>query len=181
MNFRVSTAILALCILMLPAVAGAQARGRTDGPEGSEIGKGGYVRPTSGNISLSLDWGGALATGPQSGAGVPIFVGLNAGYWLDDWMVLELNPQYVFRTGDINLLVGPRFRTPAFPVALTGGLKAGAIFVDGRGVRFGLSPQAGLDVVVRRNVLAGLNYALDIPIGAPGYTHRVFMSIGYRF
>ncbi len=181
MNTRVFAAMLAACALCLPAAAGAQGRGRTDGEEGSEFGKGGYDKPTSGKFSLSLDWGGALGTGPLQGNGVPIFVGLNAGSWLDDWMVLEANPQYVFRNNNINLLIGPRFRTPMFPVALSGGLKAGAIFVDGRGVRFGLSPQAGADVLIRRNVLAGLNYALDIPIGAPGFTHRIFMSIGYRF
>ncbi|MFN7131334.1 MAG: hypothetical protein ACK4N5_04585, partial [Myxococcales bacterium] len=81
MNHRLFASLLALCAtLAFPAASFAQDRGRTDGPEGSEYGKGGYDKPSGGRFSLSLDWGGALSSAPLTSAGAPIFVGINAGW-----------------------------------------------------------------------------------------------------
>jgi hypothetical protein len=62
------------------------------------------------------------------------------------------------------------------------GLKAGAFFVPDEGLRFGLSPQAGVDMfLLNERVVLGLGYALDIPIAQRGITNRLFMNVGYRF
>jgi hypothetical protein len=171
--------LLMVAVLAGPAAALAQERGRTDGPEGSEYGKGGYSRAGGGNFSLGLDWGAALEGGPASGP--PLFVGVTAGYWGDEWFVLEASGAYLLNSERVNLLVGPRFRTAFWPVSFSVGLKAGAITSPAQGLRFGLSPELGFDTVVGDHVLLGLGYALDLPLGGLGAAHRIFMKIGYRF
>jgi hypothetical protein len=172
----------------LPALA--QERGRTDGPEGSEYGKGGYEELHGGQFSLEFNWGAALnAEEPPRGApeGPPLFLGLTASFWADDWFQLDATGSYVLDGGRLNLMVGPRFRTYGYPLSLHLGLRAGAIYMPEIGTRFGLSPIIGADVPVDRgeNLLLGLSYSPDIPLPAEDdggdICHRVFMSIGYRF
>jgi hypothetical protein len=167
-----------LAVLLAVGIGGAafaQGRGRTDGPEGSEYGKGGYADPGAGQFSLTLNWGAALSEGSP-----PLFVGLTGTFWADEWFVLDVSPAYLFNTGRVNLLLGPRFRTSAYPVSLSLGLQAGPVIVRDDGLRFALSPQAGVETIVKDHFVAGLGYAWDIAFGA-GNEHRVFMSMGYRF
>jgi hypothetical protein len=174
----------------MPWVASAQERGRTDGPEGSEYGKGDYQGLNEHRFSLELNWGAAVnGESPPAGApeGPPLFLGLTASFWGDDWYQLDFTGAYVLDGGRVDLLVGPRFRTYGYPLSLHAGLKAGAIFIPEVGVRFGLSPQVGADLLVgnRDDIILGLAYALDIPLPARAdggsNTHRVFMNVGYRF
>ena len=188
---RVWGALALLIAMPLPALA--QERGRTDGPEGSEYGKGGYepLRGSGrGRLSLEFDWGAAVTQDPApSGApeGPPLFVGLTASFWGDDWFQLDVSGAYLLDGGRLDLLMGPRFRTYGYPISFHAGLKAGAIFIPEVGTRFGLSPQVGMDLVMgdQENILMGLSYALDIPLPAEAdggsNAHRVFMSVGYRF
>lgn len=66
---RHSTLCGALMLLAAaaPLTAGAQERGRTDGPEESEYGKGGYADPGGRGVSLQLDW--ARPSTPRSRPG----------------------------------------------------------------------------------------------------------------
>lgn len=176
---------------LLPLTVGAQERGRTDGPEGSEYGKGGYEDLNGGRrFSLELNWGAAINQGTSpDGApeGPPLFIGVTGSFWGDDWYQLDFTGTYAMDGGRMNLLVGPRFRTYGYPLSFHAGLKAGAIYIPEVGTRFGLSPQIGADVLVgnREDIILGLAYALDIPLPAwsdgRNNTHRVFMSLGYRF
>lgn len=175
---------------LVPMWAGAQERGRTDGPEGSEYGKGGYQDLNGGQFSLEFNWGAAIneETSPEGAPeGPPLFLGVTGSFWGDDWYQLDFTGVYVLDGGRFDLLVGPRFRTYGYPLSLHAGLKAGAIFIPEVGVRFGLSPQVGADLLVgnRDDIILGLAYALDIPLPARAdgrsNTHRVFMSLGYRF
>ncbi|WP_224244241.1 hypothetical protein [Hyalangium gracile] len=186
---RVWGAVVLLAAMPLPALA--QERGRTDGPEGSEYGKGGYSRPSGrSQLSLQLDWGAGVNQEPppeDAPEGPPLMVGLTASFWGDDWFQLDFSGAYLMDGGRVNVLVGPRFRTYGYPLSLHVGLKVGAIFIPELGVRFGLSPQGGADLLLgdRENIILGLTYALDIPLPAEAdggsNTHRVFMSVGYRF
>lgn len=177
-------------LALLPVSARAQERGRTDGPEGSEYGKGGYQDLNGGQFSLEFNWGAAVnQESSPAGApeGPPLFLGVTASFWGDDWYQLDFTGAYVLDGGRVDLLVGPRFRTYGYPLSLHAGLKAGAIVIPEVGVRFGLSPQVGADLLVgnRDDIILGLAYALDIPLPAEAdggsNTHRVFMSLGYRF
>ncbi len=177
---------LSVVFLAPAAPAFAQARGRTDGPEGSEFGKGGYERigGLSGRFSLELNWGAAVEGSSNEGFktdGAPIFIGGTATYWAWDWFLLDVSGAYIVQSKKGEVLVGPRFRTLLFPVGLSVGLKAGPIFIPNLGTRFGISPQAGLDLVLAEHFVLGLMYAPDIAIGSGGVTHRVGMNVGYRF
>jgi hypothetical protein len=83
--------------------------------------------------------------------------------------------------------VGPRFRTSGYTRRLHLGLTAGAIVIPEVGLRFGLSPQVGADLLLgdHDKIILGLAYAPDIPlpveIDGDSVTHRLFMSLGYRF
>jgi hypothetical protein len=179
-HVKASGALLCALALAMPFAANAQERGRTDGPEGSEYGKGGYDSPNTGKVSLQLDWGAAVAT--PVNIGTPLFLGLTGGYWMGDWMALEATGLYIFsNSGAFEAMVGPRFRTGSYPVGFSLGVKGGAFIPSAGVVRFLLSPQVGADVMINRNLLLGLNYALDLPIGSGGVIHRVYMNVGYRF
>ena len=174
-----------VAVMVAPLSAHAQPRGRTDGPEGSEYGKGGYSRARDSHFSLELNWGAAFAarlSEAETLSGPPLFIGATASLWGDDWYQFDLSGAYVMQSGQVNFLVGPRFRTAGFPVSLNAGLKAGAFLVPDEGLRFGLSPQAGVDLLLaNERVVLGLGYALDIPIATRGITNRLFMNVGYRF
>jgi hypothetical protein len=160
----------------IPALA--QSRGRTDGPEGSEYGKGGYSRLGGEQFSLAFDWGASIEADNSK---TPLFVGLTASYWSTDWFLLDFSSAYLLSSKRYNILLGPRFRSITYPVSLSIGLKAGPIFLQDGGVRFGLSPQIGGDLLLERRIILGLGYAPDIPLGSGGVAHRIFMTLGYRF
>lgn len=177
---------LLLLATAAPLTAGAQSRGRTDGPEESEYGQGGYGDPGGRGVSLQLDWGAAGNTEePARNApdGPPLYVGATLSLWGDDWYQLDASGAYIFDGGRFVAMVGPRFRTWGWPLVFTAGLRAGAIVIPDEGLRFGLSPLVGAEFVLGDddNIILGLNYTPDIPIGDGGITHRLGMSIGYRF
>ena len=101
-------------LAVIPLSASAQERGRTDGPEGSEYGKGGYESLDEDRLSLELHWGAAVnQESSPAGApeGPPLFLGLTASFLGDGWYQLDFTGAYVFDGGRLNLLVGPRVRT----------------------------------------------------------------------
>jgi hypothetical protein len=171
--------------VVAPLSAQAQERGRTDGPEGSEYGKGGYSRRSGSGFALELNWGAAFVarqSESRSLSGPPLFIGGTASFGSADWLQFDISGAYVLQNGQVSALLGPRFRTYGYPVSFNAGLKAGAFLVPDEGLRFGLSPQAGVDVLLANDrIVLGLGYALDIPIAERGLTNRLFMNAGYRF
>jgi hypothetical protein len=175
-------ALALVAAVAAPLAAHAQERGRTDGPEGSEYGKGGYADPSGGRFSLELNWGAAIRADLHRD-GPPLFFGATASFWGDDWYQLDFSGAYLLDGERMDLLVGPRFRTYGFPVSLSAGLKAGAFLIPDVGMRFGFSPQVGLDVATGDSdrIILGLAYALDVPVGDGDITNRLYMNVGYRF
>jgi hypothetical protein len=174
----------AVCLTLSTAAAtSAQDRGRTDGPEGSEIGKGGYSRPGGADFSLALTWGVAITPDVE---GTPSFVGGEAGFWADEQFGVEIAGLHVFDTSRWEILIGPRLRTRFFPISLSVAVKAGAIIVDERNVRFGISPQGGVEMLFADHIVFGLHYAVDFPLGGGDgdqdvdETQRVFLALGLR-
>ena len=173
------SALRVLCLLAavfaVPALA--QARGRTDGPENSEWGKGGYSRQGGGRFSLTFNWGAAFESGDAS---PPLYAGGTASYWADDLIIGDATVLYLADTKKTEFMIGPRFRTPTYPVGFSLGLKAGAAVHSGDSVRFLLSPQLGMDFALADHVLLGLVTAADVAVGQ-GTAFRVGMDIGWRF
>jgi hypothetical protein len=182
MKHQVAVIPVLVALLAFPSLA--QERGRTDGPEGSEIGKGGYESSFGGKWSLALDFGASVRTSaPLSGVplGLPLYFGATATFWLTDWVQLDAHGAYAFDSGRVLALVGPRFRTPTWPVSGSLGLRPGIITEPNVGLRFGLSPVASVDLILARHVLVGLQGSVDLPIagGSPGL--RLGLNAGWRF
>ena len=176
--------MLTLALLLLATPALAQDRGRTDGAENSEFGKGGYSKPLSGKFSLALDFGAALIDrAPLTGApmGPPLYVGGTFSYWMTDWFLLDLHGAYAFNSGRFHGLIGPRFRTAWWPISASIGLRPGIITDPFTGVRFGLSPVASVDMIFERHLIAGLQGSIDIPLGGNGVSYRIGLNLGWRF
>lgn len=181
---------LTLAVLFTALGAAAQEGGRTDGAEGSEVGKGGYPRASgSSRISLVLDWGANLPVGgtpPLSGlgpSGPPLYLGGTVSFWMYDWFLLDGHGSYAFNTGKVNALIGPRFRTATWPVAASLGLRAGAIYdpAPGVGLRFGLSPVATFELILAKHLLVGLQGSFDLPLAGNGSSLRIGLNVGWRF
>ncbi|ACG73042.1 conserved hypothetical protein [Anaeromyxobacter sp. K] len=178
--------VAAFLLAALPALALAQPAappGRTDGPEGTEIGQGGYRRaPGPGAFQITFDAGGAISS---EGPGYPLkdrpyFLGADLAWSPDDWLLLELTGAYDFDLERTLVLVGPRLRTPASPFSLSAGVKGGVMHWNGRS-RFGLSPQIGAELEASDRFVLGLHYALDIPVEQDTtVTHRIFLGLGLR-
>lgn len=171
----------ALCFVAVVAVVpAAWAEGRTDGPEGSEIGEGGYTSTTSGRLSLAVDWGGTVPVTPYAGA--PLYFGGTVSGWMADWFLLDAYGGYSLNTQRLDVLVGPRFRTATWPVSLSAGLRGGLMYDAGiSSARFGISPVVAADMVFMRHLLVGLQGAVDIPVGGNGQQFRIGLNIGWRF
>jgi hypothetical protein len=179
--------IVLAAALASPAFANEGATGgRTDGPEGSEIGYGGYSRSGGGAFSLQLDWGAAFPA--LTPVRVPMYVGLTAGFWVDEWFVVEGSVLHAF-SNRTEILLGPRFRTVTYPASLSIGVKAGAMIFPGLAA-FGIAPQIGADFLVRDHFLMGINYALDLAFVRTTFSptsnnvlvgHRIWLGVGYRF
>lgn len=176
-------AVVAVALLVGAGALAQNTGGRTDGPEGSEVGHGGYSRSTHGYFAIALDFGGNLAITPPLGGvpNAPIYVGGTASAWLMDWFVMDLAVNHAFNTQATGALIGPRFRSWTWPVSIGGGLRAGALFAPGV-VRFALSPIVTLDMTFMKHLLMGLQASYDIPVGG-GMAHqaRIGINIGWRF
>ena len=170
-----NTCLLLTALCAVPVLA--QERGRTDGPENSEQGKGGYSRQNGGRFSLAFNWGAAFESGDSS---PPLYAGGTASYWVDDLIIGDATVLYLADTKKTEFMIGPRFRTPTYPVGFSAGLKAGAATHSGDSVRFLLSPQVGVDFALADHLLLGLVGAADIALGQ-GTAFRAGMDIGWRF
>jgi hypothetical protein len=173
---------LAVVLMLAPAVSLAAQPGRTDGPEGSEFGKGGYRRPGTGRLQLSLDIGAPFtpdATASEK-SGTQMMAGFNLGYGPDDWYVVEVSGIYDMQLKRTLIEAGPRFRMISWPVAFCLGFKAGPVFRAST-ARFAVSPEASLETFVSDQFILALRYAVDVPIGEKLVTHRAFLSLGMRF
>jgi hypothetical protein len=188
---RKALAIVSLASLLAAPVALAQDRGTTTGPEGSEIGKGGYEPGPggSGSFSLQVDGGGAF---PIEGSfDTPLFVGGTMTYWIGEFYRLDFSGAYIpqareGRDGEdrqiVQALVGPSFRAFTFPVAISLGVQAGASVPDEGDVHFLISPRVALDFLVDSPLLLGLaaNYDWAVDDNDRSIV-RAYLSVGLRF
>jgi len=156
--------------------------GRTDGPEGSEVGYGGYAPLEVRRFSLAVDGGASIGLKSMGkGNGAPLYVGGTLSYWMTDWSLLSVHANYAFNTERLMALIGPSFRTDTWPVSFTIGLKAG-IAHDVK-TRFALSPELGMDMLLAQRFIIGLLGAWDLPIGEGSKPSqlRIGLQLGWRF
>lgn len=175
---------LVVCASMLLAGGAlAQDRGRTDGPEGSEIGKGGYVSGPGGlgGFSLTLDGGGVIRT---SGAqfSTPLFAGVTASYWNEEFYRIDVSGYYVPDPKLWGALIGPSFHTTTWPIAFSAGFQVGLSIPNQGPVDFLVSPRLGMDWITQSHFQLGVFANWDINVAHYDLSMiRIGLSIGYRF
>ena len=161
----------------------AQDRGRTDGPEGSEIGKGGYTSGPGGlgGFSLTLDGGGAITIkGGQFSP--PLYAGLTASFWDADFYRIDLSGFYVPDPKLWGVLLGPSFHTTTWPIAFSAGFQAGLHIPHEGAVNFIISPRVGMDWITTSHFQLGVFANFDINLANFDFSIiRVGLSIGWRF
>jgi len=175
---------MAVCVAVLTGgSAWGQSRGTTTGPEGSEIGKGGYTSGPGGlgGFSLTLDGGGAITIkGGQFSP--PLFGGITASFWNPDWYRIDLSGFYIPDPQIWGVLLGPSFHTTTWPIAFSIGLQAGAYIPNGGTVNFIISPKVGMDWITESHFQLGVFANWDIDVANfDSSVIRIYLSIGYRF
>lgn len=155
-------------VLCLAASAGAKEPepGRTDGPEGSEYGKGGYLRHGTG--------GGFYVDGYFGAAGVEIeqkfgkdlrqtdlIAGFNAGYLVEDWLAFQAGYGYITDQKIGLYSLGMRSSYDAEPFNYYFTLGAEVFAPDQGDSQFGLVPGVGAEMMLNDRVRVGLGYQHD--------------------
>ena len=95
-------------IALLALAVGAQAAtpGRTDGPEGSEYGKGGYhYKAQYGRFYTEGFLGAAMMESEGSDTETNLITGLNAGYMVEEWLAFQVGFAHILDQ-NINLYAG---------------------------------------------------------------------------
>ena len=153
--------ILTLVILCCGA-AHAQT-GRTDGPEQSEFGKGGY--PFGGKLNrvyLNAAFGSGFFQTPGLGNTRTGFLfGADVGYEMDQWLGIQAGYAYL-SDRDLSIFsIGSRFAYTFEPFSYHVSLDAGLYSPETGERNFGLAPGAGIDIIVSDRVRLGLDYKHD--------------------
>jgi opacity protein-like surface antigen len=142
--------------------------GRTDGPEGSEVGRGGYAHfGTPGSIYIEPFFGAAAVDIELEGSGdessmTDLIYGVNVGYMMEEWLGVQVGYGYI--GGDQKSSIysaGIRNVLRNEPVNWYMGLDAELYTPDVGDSRFGIAPTAGAEVVISEKLRIGLQYQHD--------------------
>ena len=180
---RAWTAAAAAALWAAGAFAAESAPGRTDGPEGSEIGKGGYrFAQTPGAWSVEPSIGAAVVEFDSDESETDLVYGLNVGWRREDWLGVHAGYAFIqdqeaslFSAGARNILEYEPFN---YHLSLDAVLYAPS---EGE-TSFGIAPGLGADVLITDHLSLGMQYRRDFifadePIGINRFTARV----GFRF
>ena len=150
-----------LLVLFSTVRAGAE-DGRTDGDEASEYGKGGY--PFGGEVGqfyISPAFGSGIFAAPGRGSRSALLYGVDIGYERDGWIGIQAGYTYL-PDEDLSIYsVGTRLAYATDPFVYYISTHAGLYAPVSGENRFGVSPGAGIDIVVNEKMRVGLNYRHD--------------------
>src|SRR4051794_29239578 len=111
-GIRAASVAVVLCSLTASSAFAQNTGGRTDGPEGSEYGHGGYSSASNDRFPLSVSWGASVQESqPLGPSDAPLFVGVTASWWADELWLFDLQAQYLINNHRVNAYVGPKLRT----------------------------------------------------------------------
>ena len=152
-------------ILGLAASAGAgePEPGRTDGPEGSEYGKGGYWRYRTNGEFLVEGYFGAAAVDidERSFSRTDLISGVNAGYMVEDWLAFRIGYGHISDQGTDLFSIGMLSSYNLEPFNYFFSLDAELYSPDPGEDKFGIVPGAGAEMVLGDHVRVGLRYQHD--------------------
>jgi len=150
------------------AMAAEPEPGRTDGPEGSELGKGDYRSwRTPGQFFVEGTFGAAAVDFEAEDRSLNIsetdlVSGLNVGYLLDDHIGLHLAFSHISSDQAAKLYgIGIRNSLGLEPFNYFFTLDAELYSPDGGSSRFGIAPGVGAEMVLNDRLVVGLRFQHD--------------------
>lgn len=164
------TWIAAACIAVsaVGSIAAEPSPGRTDGPEGSEVGRGGYAHYGSpGSIFIEPLFGAAAIDIEPEGLGdkisqTDLIYGANVGYYMEEWLAVQAGFGYIGGDQKTNLYsIGIRNVLQNEPFNWHLSLDAELYSPDEGDSRFGIAPGVGAEVVINDKLRVGLQYQHD--------------------
>ena len=170
-------------LLCLPALSVAQTTGRTDGPEKSELGKGGYpFGGQTGHVFLTPSFGSGFFEVPGRGEQTGLLYGLDLGYEMDEWIGLQGSYAYLTDRRMSIFGVGSRFTCRRLPFAYDLFVQPGLYAPRGGARNFGLASGVGISVIPHERVQVGIHYAHDaIFSDTRSHLDRVYATVGVSF
>jgi hypothetical protein len=159
----------ALLIAGLATVAGAAEPepGRTDGPEESEYGKGGYqFQREPGQIYIDGYFGAAVVdieiedTGAKSDA-TDLMYGVDVGYQVDDWIGFQLGYGYITDQKTNLFMAGVLVPYVMEPFNYFMSLEAEIFAPEVGENKFGIVPGVGVELLLNDHLSAGLRFQHD--------------------
>ena len=179
---RAWTAAAAAILWAASAFAADPSPGRTDGPEGSEIGKGGYRHAgTPGTWSFAPFLGAAIVESDDDSE-TDLMYGLNVGWRTEDWLgvhasyaLIQDQESSLFGVGVRNILEYEPFN---YHLSLDAEL-----YAPGEGdTSFGIAPGVGAEVLLNDNLSLGLQYQRDFIFSDESIAiNRFTAKVGFRF
>ena len=158
--------VLACLFLAISPVTAEPEPGRTDGPEGSEYGKGGYSRyGFGGGYFLEGYFGSAQVDleveGADNTSETDLLAGLTIGYQIEDWLSFQVGFGQISdqKIGLYN--IGARSRSDFDPFGYFLTLDAGLVSPDGGDSKFSVTPGAGVDLRLGEKLGVGLAFQHD--------------------
>ena len=158
-----------MTLLTLAAAAGAAEppSGRTDGPPGSEYGKGGYAyHRTPGQFYLEGFMGAAQMDIKPKGFDLSTsetntMAGFNAGYLVEDWLSFQMGYTHILDRNDNLYSGGVRSDYNLEPFNYYFSLESEIFSPDLGKSKFGIVPGVGADVMLSDHLQVGLRYQHD--------------------
>ena len=179
-----------IALLALAATAGADEPepGRTDGPKGSEYGKGGYrYYRTPGEFYLEGFLGAAQVDTKseypdKDFSKTDLMAGFNAGYLIEDWLAFQLGYGHIMNQNTNLFSGGIRSSYNLEPFNYYFSLDA-EIYSPNQGTsKFGIVPGAGADVVLHDHLQVGLRYQHDFIFADDNISINRFMArVQFKF
>ena len=181
------TWVIVLAVVGLAGSTSAQ-QVRTDGPEGSEIGHGGYPWQERGQFYVEGMFGAAAVDIEPQGGGddssqTDLLTGVSVGYLMDDWLAFQVGYGYIGGDQKTNLYTaGIRNHFDAEPFNYYFSLDAELYSPDVGDSKFGIAPGVGAEVVLSERLRAGLRYQHDFIFSNDNISiNRFSATVQFRF
>ena len=171
------TPLVALLVLAAGARADSATPGRTDGPEGSEYGKGGYWHKaqygrfyTEGFLGAAMVERTEVRFDRNSNEKTDLVLGGHAGYMIEEWLAFQLGFARVLDQGISIYSGGIRSSYVYQPFNYYVSLDAGLYSLPDAGNRFdktlfGIAPGVGGEVMLSDHLRVALRFQRDFVFG----------------
>ena len=156
-----------LAILAFAFPTFADEAGRTDGPEGSEYGKGGYRQWRNGGAYYLEGFVGAavvdieLDKTKREISETDLFAGINAGYMVEDWLTFQLGYGHISDQKTNLFSAGMKSSYDLDPFSYSFNLDAELYYPDVGSSKFGIVPGIGAEMRLNEHLHVGLCFQHD--------------------